>query len=49
MREAEHVFCEQCGDCLRCYGEDACPFSVDGTHTPPKPEAGTEDAHDRQA
>ena len=26
-------YCEQCGDCLDCYGEDACEHSEDGKHS----------------
>lgn len=25
-------FCDKCGDCLRCYGEDPCAASPDGEH-----------------
>ena len=27
----EH-FCELCGDCINCYGEDACQEATDGIH-----------------
>lgn len=26
-------FCEECGDCLVCYGEDRCQVSEDGKHS----------------
>ncbi len=26
-------FCDACGDCLHCYGEDLCQHSEDGKHT----------------
>lgn len=29
------VFCEECGDCLDCHGEDPCYFTDDGEHVPP--------------
>lgn len=29
------VFCEECGDCLDCRGEDPCHFTADGEHVPP--------------
>jgi len=25
-------FCDACGDCLGCYGEDECMYSRDGSH-----------------
>ena len=25
-------FCDACGDCLACYGEDKCSMSGDGCH-----------------
>ena len=28
-----HKFCEDCGDCVECYGEDPCLVSSDGKHT----------------
>jgi hypothetical protein len=31
-------FCEACGDCLACYGEDACSGTSDGVHVPPSRE-----------
>jgi hypothetical protein len=32
----EHVYCEACGDCIGCHGEDRCPWSDDGKHVPPR-------------
>jgi hypothetical protein len=32
-------FCEDCGDCLVCYGEDECSVSDDGKHVEPRPES----------
>lgn len=25
-------YCENCGDCVTCFGEDSCPYSKDGKH-----------------
>ena len=25
-------FCDSCGDCLSCYGDDRCTGTKDGTH-----------------
>ena len=25
-------FCDSCGDCLDCYGDDLCPGTEDGEH-----------------
>lgn len=25
-------FCDTCGDCLHCYGEDRCAHNADGEH-----------------
>ena len=25
-------FCDECGDCLHCYGGEQCPYSDDGYH-----------------
>ena len=27
------IYCEQCGDCVVCFGEDPCHFSTDGEHS----------------
>ena len=29
-----HVFCEACGDCVYCYGEDSC-YKTGGEHVLP--------------
>lgn len=29
------VFCDACGDCLDCYGEDPCYLTADGKHIAP--------------
>jgi hypothetical protein len=33
--EKHSLFCEACGDCLDCYGEDPCTISADGKHVEP--------------
>lgn len=25
-------FCDRCGDCLHCYGNEGCAFNDDGPH-----------------
>ncbi len=30
--KCSEYFCEACGDCLRCYWEDPCPYAEDGKH-----------------
>ena len=30
------IYCDACGDCIICYGEDPCPFTEDGRHIPPQ-------------
>lgn len=30
------IYCELCGECINCYGEDPCYFSTDGKHMPPE-------------
>lgn len=34
------LFCEECGDCLKCYGEDRCSKSNNGKHSWPKEPCG---------
>lgn len=37
-------FCEACGDCLACYGEDRCDASEDGKHVWVKHEEGAQES-----
>ena len=30
--ECGEDFCDTCGDCLRCYGGEACYVAADGEH-----------------
>lgn len=30
------LYCEACGDCIICFGEDPCFFSENGLHTLPE-------------
>lgn len=30
------IYCDACGDCIVCYGEDICPLTKDGKHIPPQ-------------
>lgn len=38
---SNHIFCEACGDCIYCYGEDRCYKTEDGEHVLPPPERPT--------
>ena len=42
------IYCDACGDCIVCYGEDPCYFTDDGEHIPQQDyekEDGTLDEH----